>query len=185
MNDAGVSGSAALDIRRQEVHAELERVRRTFAQHVAQMAPADLGRPSSGTRWTNQELLFHMLFGYLVVRRLLPMVKGLGLLPPRVSQPFAALLNASTRPFDWINYAGSVAGGRALRPDRMVRWLDSVTAQIERDLDRQSTASLLRGMHFPTRWDPYFTDFMTLADTYHYPTQHFDHHNRQLSSWAR
>ena len=130
----------------------------------------------------NQELLFHMLFGYLVVRRLLPMVKGLGLLPPRVSQPFAAILNASTRPFDLINYAGSVAGGRALSPDRMVRWLDSVTAQIERDLDRQSAASLRRGMHFPTRWDPYFKDFMTLADTYHYPTQHFDHHDRQLSS---
>jgi hypothetical protein len=37
-------------------------------------------------------------------------------------------------------------------------------------------------MHFPTRWDPYFRDFMTLADVYHYPTEHFDHHDRQLSA---
>lgn len=171
----------AQDVQRHEVHAELERVRRTFADHVARMTPADLSRASNGTRWTNQELLFHMLFGYLVVRRLLPMVKGFGRLPPRVSQPFAAVLDASTKPFDWINYAGSVAGGRALSPERMARWLNSATARIERDLDRQSATSLRRGMHFPTRWDPYFKDFMTLADTYHYPTQHFDHHDRQLS----
>ena len=91
------------------------------------------------------------------------------------------LLDAATTPFDWINYAGSVAGGRVLTPEGMVRWLDGVTATIERDMDRQSTAGLRRGMHFPTRWDPYFKDFMTLVDTYHYPTEHFDHHDRQLS----
>jgi hypothetical protein len=145
------------------------------------MTPADLDRPSNGTRWTNRELLFHMLFGYLVVRRLLPMVKGLGLLPPGASRPFAALLDTSTTPFEWINYAGSVAGGRVLTPKRMVCWLNAATAKIERDLDRQGTASLRRGMCFPTRWDPYFKNFMTLADTYHYPTEHFDHHDRQLS----
>ena len=26
-----------------------------------------------------------------------------------------------------------------------------------------------------------FKDFMTLADLYHYPTQHFDFHQRQLT----
>ena len=146
------------------------------------MSTDDLARASNGTKWTNRELLFHMLFGYLVVRRLLPLVKGLGLLPPPASKPFAAVLDASTKPFHWINYAGSVGGGRVITPERMVRWLDSTTAKIERDLDHQSAASLQRGMHFPTRWDPYFKDFMTLADTYRYPTQHFDHHDRQLSA---
>ena len=176
-----MDGSVVVDDRRRAVHAELERVRRTFAQHVASMTPADLARPSNGTKWTNRELLFHMLFGYLVVRRLLPMVKGLGHLPQGTTRPFAALLDASTRPFNGINYIGSVGGGRVFSPLRMARWLDSLTAKIERDLDRQSPASLRRGMHFPTRWDPYFKDFMTLADTYHYPTEHFDHHDRQLS----
>ena len=159
------------------MHDELDRVRRTFARHVAEMTPEDLDRPSDGTKWTNRELLFHMLFGYLVVRRLLPLVKGLGLLPPRASKPFAALL-MPTRLFDWINYAGSVGVARVVSPARMVRWLDSMTTKIERDLNRQSAASLQRGMHFPTCWDPYFKDFMTLADTYRYPTQHFDHHDR-------
>jgi hypothetical protein len=58
-----------LDTRRQTVHAELERVREVFASHVAAMGPEDLRAVSDGTRWTNQDLLFHMLFGYLVVRR--------------------------------------------------------------------------------------------------------------------
>ncbi|MGH3570775.1 MAG: hypothetical protein ACRDUW_02920 [Pseudonocardiaceae bacterium] len=35
-------------------------------------------------------------------------------------------------------------------------------------------------MHYSTRWDP-FPEFMTLADVYHSPTQHFDFHHRQLS----
>jgi hypothetical protein len=36
-------------------------------------------------------------------------------------------------------------------------------------------------MHFPTGWDPYFHDYRTLREIYHYPTQHYDHHRRQLS----
>jgi len=36
-------------------------------------------------------------------------------------------------------------------------------------------------MHFPTRWDPFFTDVMTLRDVYRYPTQHFDFHRAQLT----
>lgn len=164
------------------VHAEMERARRTFLAHVEAMTPADLDRMSRGTRWTNRELLFHMLFGYLVVRRLLPLVRGLGHLPPDASKPFAALLDAATGPFNWINYIGSVGGGRVMSPARMVRWMNSVTARIERDMDRQDAAALGRGMHFPARWDPYFTDVMTLAQVYHYPTEHFDHHDRQLNA---
>ena len=36
-------------------------------------------------------------------------------------------------------------------------------------------------MHFPTRWDPFFKDYMTLEDVYRYPGQHFDFHKRQLT----
>jgi hypothetical protein len=36
-------------------------------------------------------------------------------------------------------------------------------------------------MHFPVGWDPYFTDVMTIRDVFHYPTQHYDHHRRQLT----
>ena len=39
----------------------------------------------------------------------------------------------------------------------------------------------LPGARAPTSWDPFFADYMTLADIYHYPTQHFRFHQRQLT----
>ena len=36
-------------------------------------------------------------------------------------------------------------------------------------------------MQFPTRWDPFFKDYMTLEDVYRYPGQHFDFHKHQLA----
>jgi hypothetical protein len=36
-------------------------------------------------------------------------------------------------------------------------------------------------MHFPTQWDSFVNDYMTLEDVYRYPGQHFDFHQRQLT----
>ncbi|PWK87230.1 hypothetical protein C8D88_104391 [Lentzea atacamensis] len=36
-------------------------------------------------------------------------------------------------------------------------------------------------MHYPTRWDPFFQDFMTLGDLYRFPVRHFGFHRRQLT----
>ena len=33
----------------------------------------------------------------------------------------------------------------------------------------------------PTSWDPYFAPTMNVLDIYHFGTQHFDHHRRQLT----
>ena len=163
------------------IHAEMERACGEFHALVAKSSPADLARLSHGTRWTNRELLFHMLLGYLVTRNAIPLVKIVSRLPTPVRRRFAALLNAGTRPFDQISYWGSRAGGRALTPRRMLRWFDGVVFSLHRDLDHESQAALQRRMAFPSRWDPHFADWMRLADAYHYPTLHFDHHKRQLS----
>jgi hypothetical protein len=166
---------------RAAVHAELERVRSEFRRFVADASAKELGRGSDGTRWTNRELLFHVLFGYLVTRNLRVLVKVIGRLPEPAQRMFAALLNAGTTPFNWINFWGSRAGGRVVRPARMAAWLDRVIAAMHRHLDRESEAALSRAMAFPSRWDPYFAARMTLLDVYHYPTLHFDHHARQLT----
>ncbi|MFB4320582.1 hypothetical protein [Actinomadura sp. 21ATH] len=50
-------------------------------------AAADLARRSDGTRWTNEQLLFHMMFGYLVVLRLLVLVRLIGRLPAPPAGP--------------------------------------------------------------------------------------------------
>ena len=47
-----------------------------------------------------------MLFGYIIVRRLIWMVKLLSYLPTGATKPFAASLNAATKPFNWANYVG-------------------------------------------------------------------------------
>ena len=166
---------------RREIRAELDRVRVDFRGLVESASPADLSRPSDGTKWTNRQLLFHMLFGYLLVRVLIKLVRGFSRLPDRASRTFAAALNAATRPFHVVNYVGSLGGGRVLGRRRMTRLMDGVTASLQAALDRESDDVLARSMHFPVGWDPYFKDVMTLGDVYHYATQHYDHHRRQLT----
>jgi DinB superfamily len=59
--------------------------------------------------------------------------------------------------------------------------MDHVVASLQRSLSRASEKTLDRGMHFPVGWDPYFTDYMTVKEVYHYATQHHEHHRRQLT----
>jgi hypothetical protein len=105
---------AALD--RPAVRAEIQQARLDLHQLIGDATPADPARPSDGTRLTNQQLRFHVLLGYLIVRALLVLVRVFGLLPDGA-----------------------------------------------------------------TTWDPFFAGYMTLADIYHYPTQHFRFHLRQLT----
>nr|WP_091627916.1 DinB family protein [Amycolatopsis saalfeldensis] len=163
------------------VHQDLERVRTTFHRLLDDATADDLRRPSNGTRWTNRQLLFHMLLGYLIMRALLTLVRLFGRLPSNVSRAYARLLNAGTKPFDAVNYLGSRLGGNVLTRHRMGVLFDRTTAALDRRLDTETDADLARGMHYPTRWDPFFADFMTLGDVYRFPTQHFDYHLRQLT----
>lgn len=54
---------------------------RELERWLAAASDTGLRRRSAGTRWTNEELLFHMVFGYMVVRALLPLVRIFGALP--------------------------------------------------------------------------------------------------------
>ncbi len=166
---------------REAVHRELDSARESFHRLLAGATEADLRRPSDGTRWTNEQLLFHMLLGYLILRALTMLVRLFGRLPDGVSRAYAGLLNRATRPFDAVNYLGSRLGGTALSTRRMEIMFDRVIAKLHRRLDAETDADLARGMHYPTRWDPFFSDYMTLGDVYRFPTRHFEFHRRQLS----
>lgn len=163
------------------VHTELDEARIAFHRLVADATDAELRRASEGTRWTNQELLFHMLLGYLIARPLLVLARVFSRLPEGTSRGFAELLNSATPLFDEVNYLGSCAGARVLGRRRIDATFDRVIASLHRRLAVESEANLRRGMHYPVRWDPFFKDFMTLADLYHYPTEHFEFHQRQLT----
>jgi hypothetical protein len=164
---------------RAEMVAEMGRVEADFAALVERAGRPDLRRRSRGTRWTNRQLLFHMVFGYLIVRTLMPLVHALGRWGR--SRRFAAALNAAWRPFHVINYAGSWAGGQIVPPAAMVALMRRTLRALRRRLDRESEQTLALTMHFPTVWDPYFRPTMSVRDVYHYGTEHYDHHRRQLT----
>ena len=171
------TGAAPVD--RAAITAEMERCRAELHQLLTTADAADLRRRSNGTAWTNEQLLFHMVFGYLVVRTLLPLVRLMGRLPAPIGRGWAALLNAATRPFHVINYWGPVGAARVFNHARMGPLADRTIAALRRSLAREPEAALRRGMPFPTGWDPYF-GYLTLADVYRYPSLHFEHHRLQL-----
>lgn len=169
-----------MDQDRAAILAGYRRAEQQVRARLAHAAPADLERPSTGTRWTNEELLFHMVFGYMVVRALLPVVRVVGHLPRPWARAFAAVLDSATVPFDLVNYWGSRAAALFYNRRRMGRKMHGVLAALGRQLERETPASLAVSMPFPIRWDPFFTRQMTLLEVYAYPTLHFDFHAAQL-----
>lgn len=166
---------------RDVVRTEIRQAQRSFHQLLETATVAELRRASNGTRWNNGQLLFHMYFGYLVVVRLRLLLLFFGRLPDGVSRVFASGLEAATKPFHVVNYLVSVAGPRLFGYLGLAAHFDRVVDTLLRHLDREDDSDLDRGMHYPPSWDPYFKEYMTLADLYRYPTRHYEHHRRQLS----
>ncbi|HVQ49296.1 MAG TPA: DinB family protein [Mycobacterium sp.] len=175
-----VANDGAID--RAGMTADLERAHAEFHRLLADAERTDAwNKPTQGTRWNNEQLLLHMVFGYMLVLRLLFLVRLVSRLPEAVSRVHARILNAAATPFHPINYYGSCAAALYYNRRRMGAKLDRVIASINRKLAKESDEALHRGMHFPTGWDPFFTDYMTLEDVYRYPGKHFDFHARQLT----
>lgn len=170
-----------MDPVREACLAGYSRALRELIGWVENATSSELRRKSNGTRWTNEELLFHMVFGYMIVRSLLPLVRIMSRLPRSWGRRFAAGLNAAAGPFDVVNYWGSRMAAAVYNRRRMSRKLEKTIRALARRLERETPVTLARSMPFPTRWDPFFTADMTLADVYSYATLHFDFHAKQLS----
>src|SRR5882724_13094080 len=121
------NGGSTID--RSEIAADLERAPAELHRLLAEAYRHDAWtKPTRGTRWTNEQLLFHMVFGYMVVQRLLILVKVFSRLPDQVGLVFARVLNAATRPFDVIYYYGSCAAALVHNRRRMGAKMDDVIA---------------------------------------------------------
>ena len=73
-----------------DITAEMERARDDFHHLLDNATSAELRAGTDGTKWTNEQLLFHMLFGYLLVNNLQTLVQAFARLPrvsPRLSRP--------------------------------------------------------------------------------------------------
>ena len=78
-----------------QIYAELDRVRDDYRALLDSATVAELRQPTDGTKWNNEQLLFHMLFGYLLVRNL--RLHRLGVLPPPGQRFQAIRRRCSTR----------------------------------------------------------------------------------------
>src|ERR671939_207271 len=112
-----MSSEAIVD--RAAISDELDAARARLHELLTTADATALRRRTRGTRWTNHQLLFHMVLGYAVVRVLLPLVRLMGRLPAPVGRAWATLLDAAARPFHVVNYAGPVVAARLLTPARI------------------------------------------------------------------
>jgi hypothetical protein len=165
-----------------DIDAGYRRIATDFRGLLDSATTAELGAKTNGTKWTNEQLLFHMLFGFLLARALLVLVKGFTRLPDEVSRVFAAALNAGTRPFHVINYLSALPGAKILSRHAMGSLMESMINHLRARLSRERDRTFALTIHFPTGWDPYFKDVMSVADVYDYPIKHYDHHRRQLTT---
>jgi hypothetical protein len=83
------------EVHRDAIATDLHACAEDLHALLASATPDQLNARSDGTKWTNKELPFHMVFGFLVVRRLLPLVRLVSSLSPRVGR---TLLPASSTP---------------------------------------------------------------------------------------
>lgn len=60
---------------KQAVHEDFDQVRSEFRALLHDATDEELRRRSSGTRWNNRQLLFHMLLGFLIMRALLALAR--------------------------------------------------------------------------------------------------------------
>ena len=134
-----VVGAGDSTVNRAALAEDLERARGELHRLLADADRKDAWtKPTRGTRWTNEQLLFHMVFGYMVVQRLLLLVRVLGRFPDGVSRTYARLLDGATRPFDLINFYGSRAAALVYNRHRMGTKMNRVIASLQRSLARST-----------------------------------------------
>ena len=85
---AEIAVDSQLHVLKADVDAELENARASFHDLLDAMSPNLRRQPSNGTKWSNEELLFHMMFGYMILWSLIWLVKFFGRMPMKVSVIF-------------------------------------------------------------------------------------------------
>jgi hypothetical protein len=167
--------------RDEELRVELESARVDFHRALSALSRDGWRARSRNAGWTNGELCFHMLLGFILVSPLYWIMRAMHYLPDWCDVGFARLLDASTPLFNRINALGPRIGARVLSARGVGRQFDRAMNRVTRRLERLTPKDRALGMHYPTRWDPRFTPVMTVEQLLRYPIGHLRHHLAQLS----
>ena len=174
-----------MNIKHQEtkdaIRAELEATRTVFHALVDSLSENDPRRKSRNPGWTNGEILVHMTFGFIILNALFPMARLWGRFPKWTSKIFAWTLNAFTTPFNWVNALGARFQARVFTYKRIGAVYDWAHFSLMKQINSIKEDEWERGMHYPTRWDSNFSDFMTIRELFHYPVRHFNFHIGQIA----
>jgi len=164
------------------VRSDLEVSSCRFHALLDSLSQDDWDAPSLNPAWTNGQLVYHALFGFVLVPSLFWMIRFWSRLPDSWSKHFAQVLDFSTPLFNRVNALGPRGQARLLGRKRAGTIFDRVHSSILMRVDSLEGTQWERGMHYPQRWDPTFGDFMTFADLFGYPSKHFEKHLRHLSA---
>lgn len=163
------------------IRLELENTRSRFHKILNSLSKEDWYKKSQFPAWTNGELLFHMAFGFIILSTLINLVLFWARLPRSFSKLFAGFLNFFTDAFEWIDVLGPHIGAKIFSYQSIGRKYDRVHFSILRKLKSIKEDDWQKGMYYPTKWDPLFSEYMTVEAVFHYITHHFDYHLKQMS----
>ena len=166
---------------KQSILAELDAAKTAFHAMLDSMGEEDFLRLSLNPGWTNGEIMVHITFGFIVLNVLLPMARLWGKLPRSSSRWFADLLNWLTRPFNWINGLGARFQGKVFTYPRVGKTFDRYYNSLLKKAGSIHADEWDHGMYYPAKWDPNFSDFMTLEKLFRYVVAHTRFHLAQIS----
>jgi len=166
---------------KETIRSELESSRSSFHALVASLSEEDLRRKSLNPGWTNGEILFHMLLGFMIVPPLVPLIRIFGRLPDRYSLWFARMLDSGTGIFNWFNALGARGGAKVFTTVGLRARYDRVLEKILRLLQNVRDDEWKIGMHYPTKWDASFSEYITFEKLFLFPTIHYRFHLGQVS----
>jgi hypothetical protein len=163
------------------VRANLLWIAADFEDIIRNAKADELDLPSHGTRWTNRQLLFHLVLGQNIALAGIPLLGLFSHLPPSASRIWSRLLDSCAGPYNWVNWAGSAVAGQVLKQQGMLRMMNRTTRIIVKWYERADNQALGRGMTMPGSWDPYFGQWMNRRDILEWAPKHYRHHRAQLT----
>src|SRR5574341_1384693 len=163
------------------IRSELAAARDEFGTLLDSLSAQEWRRQSLNPGWTNSEIAFHMALGFFLIPSLIGLIRLFSRLPGSYSRAFSGALNASTRPFNWINALGPRIGGRLFNNVSLRRLFDRVFSLILRIVDRIPASEWQSGMYYPHRLDGLFSEYMTIEALFHYVVAHFRFHLGQIA----
>lgn len=169
-----------MEHKKQKIRNEFEVTREEYHSLLKSFSENDLKRRSNNQGWTNKEVLFHILLGFIVVTLLFPMVKLFAKLPNTYSKIFASMLNASTPIFNFLNAFGARIGGKIFSVSALDKKFSQTIDNLLRKLETVKEEEWEKGMYFPHKWDGLFDEYMTNEKLFHYPVSHFKFHLKQI-----